>query len=147
MRTFPCQQPCPLRGRSYAADWDDHGRAGAVNPMGAAGDHIERFTMDTGKTLLLAVVLAAAPFTVSVASAQSRHPNTTSATMQPRDGASTNRNLTDQRDMRDRDMRDRDMHDRDHRDMRHYGWRRGHHYGWRHCMRRWHHHHRVRVCR
>lgn len=108
--------------------------------------------MNTGTTLLLAAVLAAAPFTISAASAQNQQINTTNPTRQPRDRATTGRDQTDQRvmpdrTMRDRDMRDHDMRDRDRRDMRHHGWRRGHHYGWRHCTTRWHHHHRVRVCR
>ena len=137
---------------SCSADWDDHGRAGAVNPMGAAGDHIGRLIMTIGKTLLLAAVLAAAPFAVSAANGQSQHrdmTNTTNTTMQQQqpDRATSDRSRTGMRDMRDRDMRDQHMRDRDHRDMRHYGWRRGHHYGWRHCKTRWHHHRRVRVCR
>lgn len=105
--------------------------------------------MTIGKTLLLAAALAAAPFTISAASAQSQHRDTANTTMpqQQPDRAMSDRNRTDQRDMRDRDMRDQHMRDRDHRDMRHYGWRRGHHYGWRHCTMRWHHHRRVRVCR
>jgi len=108
--------------------------------------------MTTGKTLLLAAVLAAAPFTISAASAQGQHrdmTNTTNTTMQQQqpDRATSDRSRTGMRDMRDRDMRDQHMRDRDHRDMRHYGWRRGHHYGWRHCTMRWHHHRRVRVCR
>ena len=100
--------------------------------------------MNTGKTLLLAAVLAAAPFIISPASAQNRPTNVNNETMQPRDRATIDRDMTGQRDMRDRD---RNMRDRDHRDMRHYGWRRGHHYGWRNCWTRWHHHHRVRICR
>ena len=107
--------------------------------------------MNTGKTLLLAAVLAAAPFIISPASAQKPPTNANGDSMQPRDRATIDRDMTGQRDMRDRDRdmrdRDRDMRDRDRRDMRHYGWRRGHHYGWRHCWNRWHHHHRVRICR
>lgn len=104
--------------------------------------------MITGKTLLFAAVLAAAPFTISGASAQNTRSNMINTTMQQRDRATQ----TDPRDIRDRsiadrDMRDRDMRHRDDRDMRHHGWSRGHHYGWRHCVMRWHHHHRVRVCR
>jgi Ni/Co efflux regulator RcnB len=99
--------------------------------------------MNTGKRLLLAAMLAAGPFTISAASAQNQHtyPNNT---MQQRDRATTDRNRTDQRSMDNRTMGERDMR---HRDMRHYGWRRGHHNGWRHCMMRWHGHHRVRICR
>lgn len=120
--------------------------------------------MITSKTLLLAAVLAAVPLTISGASAQERHNNSTNTTMLPSDRGTIDRNQTDQRamsdrsmhdrsmrdrSMRDHDMRDRDMRDRDmrDRDMQHHGWRRGHHYGWRHCMMRWNHHHRVRVCR
>jgi Ni/Co efflux regulator RcnB len=95
--------------------------------------------MKIDKTLLLAAVLAAAPFTISAATAQSHHTDTT---MQAHDRMMSDRNRTDQRDIRDQDMRDRH-----HSDMRHRGWRHGHHYGWRHCVTRWHHHHRVRVCR
>lgn len=102
--------------------------------------------MILGKTLLLAAVLATAPFVATAAKAQDPH---NAMMAQPRDRAS-DRDM--HRDMRDRDMRDRDrgMHDRDMRDHdrgMHRGWHRGHHYGWRHCMMRWHHHHRVRVCR
>lgn len=113
--------------------------------------------MITGKTLLLAAVLAAAPFTVSVAGAQNARSNTTGSTMQQRERPAVDRNQTDQRDIRDRSLGDRSMRDRDMRDrhtshhddryMRHHGWSRGHHYGWRHCVMRWHHHHHVRVCR
>jgi hypothetical protein len=108
--------------------------------------------MITGKTFLLAAVLAAAPFATTAANAQMQR-NT--MTTQSRDRATTtdrttmDRSRMDQRDVRDRDnrdVRDRDR-DRDRRDMRHFGWRRGHHYGWRNCMMRWHHHHRVRICR
>jgi hypothetical protein len=120
--------------------------------------------MSIGKTLLLAAVLAAAPFAASAAGAQVQR-NTMTAVPRDRtmttDRATTFRDRQDMRDMRDRDhrdmrdrdrrdMRDRDMRDmrfRDRRDMRHFGWRNGHHYGWRHCMMRWHHHHHVRVCR
>jgi hypothetical protein len=109
--------------------------------------------MSIGKTLLLAAVLAAAPFAASAAGAQVQR-NTMTAMPRDRtmttDRATTFRDRQDMRDMRDRDrrdMRDRDMRDRDHRDMRHFGWRNGHHYGWRNCMMRWHHHRRVRVCR
>jgi hypothetical protein len=112
--------------------------------------------MITGKTLLLAAVLAAAPFAASAASAQIQH---NPMTAMPRDRTMTTDRATtfrDRQDMRDmrfrhrRNMRDRDMRDmrfRDRRDMRHFGWRNGHHFGWRHCMMRWHHHHHVRVCR
>jgi hypothetical protein len=112
--------------------------------------------MSIGKTLLLAAVLAAAPFAASAAGAQVQR-NTMTAMPRDRtmttDRATTFRDRQDMRDMRfrdHRDMRDRDMRDmrfRDHRDMRHFGWRNGHHFGWRHCMMRWHHHHHVRVCR
>jgi hypothetical protein len=116
--------------------------------------------MSIGKSLLLAAILAAAPFAASAAGAQVQR-NTMTAV--PRDRTmstdrATIRDRQDMRDMRDRDrrdmrdrdmrdMRDRDMRDRDHRDMRHFGWRNGHHYGWRNCTMRWHHHRRVRVCR
>ena len=100
--------------------------------------------MNTGKTLLLVAVLAAAPFTISAASAQYQHTNSTNTTVQQHDRATTDRNRMDQRTMDNRNMGERDMR---HRDMRHYGWRRGHHYGWGHCTVRWHHHRRVRVCR
>jgi hypothetical protein len=107
--------------------------------------------MHIGKSLLLGAVLATAPFTVSTVSAQGRHTDMSSPMMQ-RDRATTDRDMRDM-GMRDRDRRD--MRGRDDRDMRHYGWRRGHHYGWwrghhygwRHCVTRWHHHHRVHFCR
>ena len=100
--------------------------------------------MITGKSLLLAAVLASTPFVATTANAQVQR-NTMTAE-HPRDRATTDRDrsmMTDRDRQQMRDMRDRD---RDHRDMRHYGWRHGHHYGWRHCGWRWHHHHRVRVC-
>jgi len=113
--------------------------------------------MTMGKTLLLTIVLAAAPFSISSAVAQGQHANVTDTATQQHDRATSDRTRVDQRDMRDRtatdqvardrDMRDRHMRDGDRRHMRHYGWRRGHHYGWRHCEMRWHHHRRVRVCR
>lgn len=151
-QTFSCQQLSWLQGRSRPADWDDHGHPRAVNPIRGPWGPYWEFRMTMGKTLLLAAVLAAAPFTVSGASAQNTHSNMTSTTMQQRDRATVDRNQTDQRgirdrSIRDRDMRDRDMRHRDDRDMRHHGWSRGHHYGWRHCVTRWHHHRRVRVCR
>ena len=103
--------------------------------------------MNSGKTLMLAAVLTAAPFAISAASAQNRHGDMSNAPMQTRDRGANDRNWADHRNGGERDMRDRDMRDGDHRDMRHYGWRRGHHYGWRNCMVRWHYHRRVRVCR
>lgn len=99
--------------------------------------------MFTGKSLLLAAVLAA-PFVATPASAQVQR-NTVTAE-QPRDRMTTDRDrsmMTDRARPQTRDIRNLD---RDHRDMRHYGWNHGHHYGWRHCWWRWHHHHRVRVC-
>lgn len=103
--------------------------------------------MITGKTLLLAAVLVAAPFTTFAASAQNPRTNPSNTTMQQRDRMAIDRNQTNVSDMHDQHMRVRGMRHRYDRDMRHYGWRRGHHYGWRHCTTRWHDHHRVRVCR
>ena len=103
--------------------------------------------MITGKSLALAILLAAVPFTTSAVSAQNQRTNPTNSTMQARDHSTTDRSRPAASEMRDQGMRDRDMHHRDDRDMRHYGWRRGHHYGWHRCMMRGHHHHRVRVCR
>jgi Ni/Co efflux regulator RcnB len=103
------------------------------------------------KTMLLAAALAAAPFAATAANAQVHHDSTT---VQSHDRTTTDQYHRDRTDMNDRnrdnsDMRDRDrdMRDRDRDRDRHHGWQRGHHYGWRHCMMRWHHHHRVRVCR
>ena len=97
--------------------------------------------MIIGKTVLIATVLAFAPFAASAVNAQDQR-NTMAAEHQDR---ATDRDRHDQRDMGNRD--NRDMRDRDRRDM-HRGWRNGHHYGWhRHCMMSWRHHHRVRVCR
>ena len=96
--------------------------------------------MITTKSLLLAAVLACAPFVATPAGAQGQRNSMNAA--QPRDRMTTerDRSMTTETDRQQtRDMRDR-------RDMRHYGWRHGHHYGWRHCGWRWHHHHRVRVC-
>lgn len=116
--------------------------------------------MDIGKKLLLAAVLLAAPLTVTAAKAQDPRDTTVQQQDRNRDQADqrTDRNQTDRnradrdrsyRDRSDRDRSDRDRYDRDHRGS-HYGWQRGHHYGWnrnQHCFVRWHHHHRVRVCR
>ena len=97
--------------------------------------------MIIGKTVLIATVLAFAPFAASAVNAQDQR-NTMAAEHQDR---ATARDRHDQRDMGNRD--NRDMRDRDRRDM-HRGWSNGHHYGWhRHCMMSWRHHHRVRVCR
>jgi hypothetical protein len=110
-----------------------------------SGERIGRFIMITGKSLLLATVLASAPAVAMTANAQVQRNSMTAE--QPRDRTTTDRDRSMMtRDMRDRDSSDIRDRDRDHRDMRHYGWRHGHHYGWRHCGWRWHHHHRVRIC-
>ena len=103
--------------------------------------------MITGKSLLLAAVLASAPF-AAPATAQVQRNSMTAE--QSRDHTSTDRDrsmMTDRDRRETRDMRDGDSREmRNHRDIRHYGWRHGHHYGWRHCRWEWHHHHHVRVC-
>jgi Ni/Co efflux regulator RcnB len=104
--------------------------------------------MITGKTLLLAAVLAAAPFAATSANAQVQR-NTMSTQTHDRMTATDRGTMSNHATPTDRDrmdMHDRDMRDHHMRDMRHHGWTRGHHYGWRHCTTRWHHHHRVRVC-
>ena len=84
--------------------------------------------------LLVAAVVATGGLGATVASAQDQPP----PDAQHHD---MDQNAQDQH----RDMHDmhRDLHDM-HRDMH------GMHRNWhahRHCMTRWHHHHRVRVCR